>query len=100
MKITCLLLVIAFILSGCERKPPAPDATAGPYVYDKAKYHYGSDCPTSLPEEKSFVPTGMFYGWLVEHKMIKEEVDPETADFMERPITRPKLYVGGDGCLI
>ena len=88
------------IVLGCERKASPPVASGAPHVYDKAKYHYGSDCPTSLPEEKSFVPTGMFFGWLVEHRMVKEEYDPNTADFVARRITGPKLYEAGDGCLI
>jgi hypothetical protein len=102
MKAKRLLLAAPFLLLlwGCERKAPSPVGAKEPYVYDKAKYHYGSDCPTSLPEEKSFVPTGMFYGWLVEHKMVKEEFDPHTADFVARRITGPKLYEQGDGCLI
>src|SRR5262245_47203479 len=101
MKTTrCLLIVPLILLMGCERKTPPAGAAADPHVYDKAKYHYGTDCPTSLPEEKSFVPTGMYYGWLVEHRMIKQEFDPETEIFMARKMTGPKLYEAGDGCLI
>jgi hypothetical protein len=95
-----LLALPFFVLLGCERKASSPAGTREPYVYDKAKYHYGGDCPTSLPEQASFVPTGMFYGWLVEHKMVKEEFDPQTEEFVARRMTGPKLYEQGDGCLI
>jgi hypothetical protein len=95
-----LFALLFLILMGCERKASTPVVAGKPHVYDKAKYHYGTDCPTSLPEEKSFVPTGMFFGWLVEHNMIKQEFDPNTADFIARRITGPKLYEAGDGCLI
>ena len=101
MTASCLWWAVPCVLVlGCERKASPPVASGEPHVYDKAKYHYGSDCPTSLPEEKSFVPTGMFFGWLVEHRMVKEEYDPNTADFVARRITGPKLYEAGDGCLI
>src|SRR5215471_67805 len=93
------LMPLLFFI-GCERKSSSPVSSADPHVYDKAKYHYGTDCPTSLPEEKSFVLTGMYYGWLVEHGMIKPEFDPETETFMSRKMTGPKLYEAGDGVLI
>jgi hypothetical protein len=100
VKTIYLFFAIVLVLPGCGKESPSSSVSADPHVYDKAKYHYGSDCPTSLPEEKSFVPTGMFFGWLTEHNMIKEEFDPNTADFMARRITGPKLYEAGDGCLI
>jgi hypothetical protein len=101
MKTTrCLLIAPLILLIGCERKTSPAVSSADPHVYDKAKYHYGTDCPTSLPEEKSFIPTGMFYGWLVEHRMVRVEFDPQTEVFMSRKMTGPKLYEAGDGCLI
>lgn len=42
---------------------------AAPYVYDKAKYHYGGDYPEGLPEEQAFVHTGMFLGWVIDHHL-------------------------------
>ena len=95
---------MSLVLLGCERNTPAPGpgsgASAEPYVYDKAKYHYGGDYLRDLSEEKAFVHTGMFVGWLVEHGMIKEDFEPDTKGFKERKATGAKLYESWDGCLI
>jgi len=67
LKTTRLLPAITFILLGCERKIPAPgpgapaanatapNTTADPHVYDKAKYHYDGEFPRDLAAEKAFV---------------------------------------------
>jgi len=42
-----------------------------PHVYDKAKYHDDSCLKGRLPDGQSFVHTGLFVAWLVNHDLVK-----------------------------
>lgn len=72
-------------------------------VYDKAKYHYDGDYPKDLPEEKAFVHTGMFLGWIIDKGLYSEEFAQEAEQielFKQRKITGAKVYEWWDGTLI
>ena len=71
-----------------------------PHVYDKAKWHYGGDFPRGLSDYQGFVHTGMFVGWLIEHGMISEEFEPETARFHSGELTGTQVYELWDGALV
>jgi len=72
-------------------------------VYDKAKWHFGGDYPKDLPVEQAYVHTGMFYGWLVDQKLLSQWAEDDFSDdidkFRQRTITGPKLYAVFDGVL-
>lgn len=73
-----------------------------PYVYDKAKYHYDGEFPAGLPDEQAFVHTGIFLGWIVEHKLYSDDFaeDAEQIEaFINRKMTGAKLYEWFDGVL-
>jgi hypothetical protein len=75
-----------------------------PYVYDKAKYHYGGNYPEDLPEEQAFVHTGMFLGWIVDNDLysdwFKEEMEGYITAFKAREMTGAKVYEECDGALV
>jgi hypothetical protein len=62
-----------------------------PYVYDKAKYHYGGNYPEDLPEEQAFVHTGIFLGWVIDNDLysdeFREDMEGYIAAFKARHIT-------------
>lgn len=72
-------------------------------VYDKAKYHYDGNYPKGLPEEKAFVHTGMFLGWIIDQGFYSEEFAQEAEQielFRQRKITGAKVYEWWDGALV
>ena len=75
-----------------------------PYVYDKAKYHYGGDYPEDLPDDQAFVHTGLYLGWIIDNDLYSEMFRDESAEqitrFKAREITGPEVYESWDGCLI
>jgi hypothetical protein len=75
-----------------------------PYVYDKAKYHYGGSYPDDLPIEQAFVHTGMFLGWLIDNDLyseeFKEDMEGYIAAFKAREMTGAKIYEERDGALV
>jgi hypothetical protein len=75
-----------------------------PFVYDKAKYHYGGNYPEGLPDEQAFVHTGLYLGWIMERELYSEWFGAESAGsiarFRAREITGPDVYEEWDGCLI
>jgi hypothetical protein len=77
---------------------------AEPYVYDKAKYHYGGNYPEDLPEEQAFVHTGMFLGWVIDNDLysnwFKEEMEGYIAAFKAREMTGAKVYEECDGAFV
>ena len=77
---------------------------ADPYVYDKAKYHYGGEYPDDLPIEQAFVHTGLYLGWIVDRDLYSEDFAETSKDlirrFKSREITGPEIYEWWDGCLI
>ena len=73
---------------------------SNPHVYDKAKWHYEGEFPSRLSSYQSFVHTGMFVGWLIEHGMISEEFTPETVRFRTGELTGTQVYMLWDGALV
>jgi hypothetical protein len=78
---------------------------AEPYVYDKAKYHYGSDYPEGLPEKQAYVHTGMFLGWILDHDLYDPDSWQGTAgyigSFKAREMTGARVYeYACDGVLL
>ena len=77
---------------------------AEPYVYDKAKYHYGGNYPEDLPEEQALVHTGMFLGWVIDNDLysdwFKEEMEGIITAFKAREMTGAKVYEECDGALV
>jgi hypothetical protein len=76
-----------------------------PYVYDKAKYHYGGNYPKDLPEEQAFVHTGMFLGWILDHGLYGFDFwqgeEGYIASFKTREMTGARVYeYACDGVLL
>ncbi|ADJ62392.1 hypothetical protein G5B88_04410 [Herbaspirillum seropedicae] len=75
-----------------------------PFVYDKAKYHYGADdFPSSFPISQAYVHTGVFVGWLADMNFLHEsspDVSNAIAQFKRRELTGPQLYERLGDCLI
>ena len=75
-----------------------------PFVYDKAKYHYGGQFPEELPDEQAFVHTGLYLGWIIERDLYSDEFREESAElivrFKARELTGPEVYASWDGCLL
>jgi hypothetical protein len=75
-----------------------------PYVYDKAKYHYGGDFPEGLPDDQAFVHTGLYLGWIIDRDLYSDQFREDSAEaitrFKAREITGPEVYESWDGCLI
>ncbi|HET9634630.1 MAG TPA: hypothetical protein VFP26_01770 [Gemmatimonadaceae bacterium] len=75
-----------------------------PFVYDKAKYHYGGNYPEDLPDDQAFVHTGLYLGWIIDNDLYSEMFRDESAElitrFKAREITGPEVYESWDGCLI
>jgi hypothetical protein len=74
-------------------------------VYDKAKWHIGSNFPEGLENYQAFVHTGMFLGWLVDNNLVSEEFAAENGQditlFKNREITGAQLYEKAcDGVLL
>jgi hypothetical protein len=65
-------------------------------VYDKAKWHYEGKWPAGLPEYQAYVHTGMFLGWVIDHKLYSEEFEEDCQDdikaFEKRKLTGPQVY--------
>lgn len=83
-------------------KKTSPDEQ--PFVYDKAKYHYGADdFPLSFPATQAYVHTGVFVGWLADMDFLDDST-PHIADaiaqFKRRELTGPQLYARLGECLI
>ncbi len=72
-----------------------------PYVYDKAKYHYGGNYPADLPREQAFVHTGMFLGWIMDNDLYSEWFKGEMGGYIDafkaREMTGAKVYEECDG---
>lgn len=73
-------------------------------VYDKAKWHYGGDFPSDLPEEQGFVHTGLFLGWIIDNNLysqwFSEEMEKDISAFKSREITGPRVFESCDGVFI
>lgn len=77
-------------------------------IYDKAKYHYEGDYPSSLPKSQAYVHTGFFVGWVTDKGMlsvqINEDFSEEIETFKKRQIRASDLYrlLGGilDGTML
>ena len=48
-------------------------------IYDRAKYHFKGDFPSSLPIEKAYLHIGIFMGWIIEKKLYSEFFEEECA---------------------
>jgi hypothetical protein len=70
-------------------------------TYDRAEYHKQAVADEALEPDQAFVHTGMFLGWLVDQKLLSEELvakaGPELAQFIERKLTGPGLYKAWQG---
>ena len=74
-----------------------------PHVYDKAKYHYDGEFPSDLEIEQGFVHTGMFLGWLIDHRLFSDWFRDELAGYVSafnaRKMSGPKVFEACDGVL-
>jgi len=71
-------------------------------AYDKADWHAGGQgFPLDQPFQ-SFVHTGMFLGWIIEHHLCSQQIGLDAVhDFTNRKRTGPQIYAQEcDGCLI
>lgn len=74
-------------------------------VYDKAKYHYESDdFPGDVSADQAYVHTGFFWGWLMDHGLVGDEMKGDLADVLERfrrrEITGPRALALVGGALV
>jgi hypothetical protein len=76
---------------------------AEPIVYDKAKYHLDDSFPDDLEIEQSYVHTGMFLGWIIDHDLYSDQFGAELAHciaaFKARDLTGAKVFQVCDGVL-
>lgn len=74
------------------------------YVFDKAKFHDNTIAQLGLNEEQSFVHTGLFFAWLVNHDLMSDFFVKESGDniqkLKERKISPSSLYMEWDGVLL
>jgi hypothetical protein len=70
-------------------------------VFDKAKWHYEGEFPGYLDEERAFVHTGMFLGWIIDNKLYSEDFADDFRDeirsFKSRKMTGSDVYSAADG---
>ena len=77
---------------------------SGPYVYDKAKYHFESVEEFGLPAEHAYNHTVPILRWFIEHGFMSEFFNEECADqlaaYQAGSLSIYQLYEWWDCCLI
>lgn len=65
-------------------------------VYDKAKWHFGSEFPEDLDEFQGYVHTGMFLGWLIDNDLVSDEFrsdhEQEIEQFRRQELTGAQVF--------
>lgn len=72
---------------------PVEDDFSG--IFDQAKWHFGGDFPSELPEFQGYVHTGFFIAWLIEHKLFAwndELISSRIKKVIDREITGAEFY--------
>jgi hypothetical protein len=74
-----------------------------PIVYDKAKYHLDGAFPRELETGQSYIHTGMFLGWIIDHgfysNLFGKEFYKLIAAFKARELTGAKVFEACHGIL-